>query len=382
MKVKIFMPKYMREFKCIGSYCTDTCCAGWDINIDKYTFNKYEKSSGELNLLINGKYIKNNEPQDNFNHGFMVLTDNKNCPFLNENMLCDIHGNVGEKHLCITCKSYPRVFNIVDGVYEKSALPSCIEVCNLAFLNEDKMEFIEDEEEISEEEIELRRIIDTEAFIGSDSLIQYFWDIRVISINIMQSRDFSIDKRLSILKSFYETLLRFYKNDNFEELEELLEEFSENSIDYTAYINTLVKEDARFYEGICSDDLINNIKSERLREYVLEYKSIILKCDDFNNFINDNISYINSFDNYSYIIENYLVNQIFKDLNPFNKGEDITNSVNMLIKIYKTIKAYVIAIAKGSNMDINEELILRVIKSLSKDMEHNKEFKKILEETI
>ena len=44
------------------------------------------------------------------------------------------------------------------------------------------MEFIETEEEIDESAIEIRRIIDTEAFEGTDSLLQYFWDIRINSI--------------------------------------------------------------------------------------------------------------------------------------------------------------------------------------------------------
>ena len=35
MKANMFMPKYMLTFKCIGSECVDTCCAGWDINIDE-----------------------------------------------------------------------------------------------------------------------------------------------------------------------------------------------------------------------------------------------------------------------------------------------------------------------------------------------------------
>ncbi len=62
------------------------------------------------------------------------------------------------------------------------------------------MEFIEIEEELDEDSIEIRRVIDTDAFIGSDNLIQYFWDIRVISINIMQNRNFSIEKKTMSIK--------------------------------------------------------------------------------------------------------------------------------------------------------------------------------------
>ena len=150
MIVNTFIPKYMEKFKCIGSKCTDTCCAGWDINIDENSLERYKNSTGALKSLVEGKFLTGDKKDDFFNAGYMILKDGSRCPFLNENMLCDIHGAVGEDNLCITCKSYPRVFNIVDGIYEKSALASCEEICRLALMNKEKMEFVEAEEELDD----------------------------------------------------------------------------------------------------------------------------------------------------------------------------------------------------------------------------------------
>ena len=36
-------PNYVNEFNCLGSDCIDTCCQGWNINIDKNTHEKYQK---------------------------------------------------------------------------------------------------------------------------------------------------------------------------------------------------------------------------------------------------------------------------------------------------------------------------------------------------
>lgn len=77
--------------------------------------------------------------------------------------------------------------------------------------------------------------------------------------------------------------------------------------------------------------------------------------------------------------ENYLVNQIFKDLIPFNKGESFIKSINVLINSYRIIKAYIIGIAINSEEEITEMYIIRVIQSLSKDIEHNKVFNELLE---
>ena len=396
MEVNIFLPKYMAEFKCICSSCTDSCCTGWDINIDENTYDKYINSAGEFKELLKGKFVKNKDEHDSFNHGFMILKDESLCPFFNSDMLCDIHGGVGEENLCITCKSYPRVFNIVDNIYEKSGLPSCIEICSRAFLNKDKMEFIEGIENISEKEIEIRRIIDTEAFEGTESLLQYFWDIRVISINIMQNRRFSIEERLNILKSFYEQIQERNSLHEFDELEELFENFNDEVADYEDLKGRSFSEDNEFYRSLGNNELVKNIRSIKLKECVKEYKAGILKVSnvfkeitsneekllsssDICKYLKNTPKYFNELEDYSYVFENYIVNQIFKDLVPFNKGESFTESVKVLINSYRIIKAYVIGIAINSEEKITGEKIIRVIQALSKDIEHNKVFKPLLE---
>lgn len=381
MKVNMFIPKYMLTFKCIGSSCIDTCCAGWDINIDEDTYKKYTNCTGELKKIVQGKFRENKNSDDYLNKGFMILKEHNKCPFLNDNLLCDIHGGVGEENLCITCKRFPRVYNIIDDIYEKSGLASCPEICTKAFLNKDKMEFVEIQESVDESAIEIRRIVDTEVFQESDSLIQYFWDIRVNSINIMQNRNFSIEERLSILKYFYNKIEEYYNEKDFDLLEEFLDEYSEGNI-YLDYLKTLdLNEGNEFYLSLVDEELIKNIKSVRLKECVKEYKKGILKVNDIVKYINDEKSILNSIEKYSYILENYLVNQIFKDLIPFNKGESLNLSINVLINSYRIIKAYIIGISLN-NKEINEDLIIRVIQSLSKDIEHNKVFKNLLESDI
>lgn len=381
MKANMFIPKYMLTFKCIGSACTDTCCAGWDINIDEDTYKKYTNCTGELKELVQGKFRENKNSDDYLNKGFMILKEHNKCPFLNDNLLCDIHGGVGEENLCITCKRFPRVYNIIDDIYEKSGLASCPEICTKAFLNKDKMEFIEIEESVDESAIEIIRIIDTEVFEGSDSLLQYFWDIRVNSINIMQNRNFSIEERLSILKYFYNKIEEYYNEKDFDAIEELLDEYSEGNI----YLDSLkildLNEGNEFYLSLLDEELIKNIRSVRLKECIEEYKKEILKVNDIVKHINNEKILLSLMEKYSYILENYLVNQIFKDLIPFNRGESLNLSINILINSYRIIKAYIIGIAL-SNKEINEDLIIRVIQSLSKDIEHNKVFKNLLESDI
>ena len=36
-------PNYYEQFKCISDRCEATCCAGWQIVIDKRTLKKYKQ---------------------------------------------------------------------------------------------------------------------------------------------------------------------------------------------------------------------------------------------------------------------------------------------------------------------------------------------------
>ena len=378
MIVNTFIPKYMEKFKCIGSECTDTCCAGWDINIDENSLERYKNSTGVLKRLVDGKFLVGDTNDDFFNAGYIILKDGSMCPFLNENMLCDIHGGVGEENLCITCKSYPRIFNIVDGIYEKSALASCEEICRLALMSKEKMEFIEVDENLDEDNVEIRRIIDTEAFAGTESLIQYFWEIRILSINIIQCSEYSIDERLSILKRFYSKIDSLKLEGDWEGLEEFFEDYSKGIFNYQEYIKESLKVDERFSAIIGDNDIIKKIRSPRLKKYAEDYRNNILldRNKDLYNDITEKIEEI--LKDYAYVVENYLVNQIFKDLIPFNKGEDMMASVNVLINIYKLIKEYLKGRIYKSKERIMAEEVVSVIQAISKDLEHNKVLNKII----
>lgn len=52
--MKTMVPNYYKDFKCVASKCTDTCCAGWKIIIDDKTYARYNKVCGEF-----GKRLKN-----------------------------------------------------------------------------------------------------------------------------------------------------------------------------------------------------------------------------------------------------------------------------------------------------------------------------------
>ena len=46
------------DFKCTANKCKFTCCEGWDINIDKDTYERWEKAEKDSTYLLNGVKTK------------------------------------------------------------------------------------------------------------------------------------------------------------------------------------------------------------------------------------------------------------------------------------------------------------------------------------
>ena len=41
-------PDYFKEFSCIAGACKDSCCLGWEIDIDEDSYEYYKSLPGEI----------------------------------------------------------------------------------------------------------------------------------------------------------------------------------------------------------------------------------------------------------------------------------------------------------------------------------------------
>lgn len=101
-------PVYYKEFQCIASACTDTCCAGWEIDVDDETLEKYRSVKGDFaKRLWNEIELPENEDGE---PAHFKLAKCDRCPFLNAENLCDIFINLGEDYLSYICTHHPRYY--------------------------------------------------------------------------------------------------------------------------------------------------------------------------------------------------------------------------------------------------------------------------------
>ncbi len=174
------IPDYYKEFHCIADRCEDTCCAGWQIVIDEVSLEKYKWMTGD--------YRKTVWKNINWLTGTFKQDKEKRCAFLNEDNLCDLCLNKGEKSFCKTCKTYPRHIEEFEGVREISLSVSCPEAARILLNKKDKVTYLT-YERAGEEEYE-----DFDPFFFS--LLE---DARSKMLNILQDRSLPIGTRVILV---------------------------------------------------------------------------------------------------------------------------------------------------------------------------------------
>lgn len=123
------MPSYCRDFRCSAGDCSDTCCVGWEIDIDRKTAEYYLSLEGEF-----GERLRRNIACDDV---YSFILKNERCPFLNECNLCDIILNIGEDKLCHICDNHPRYYEWFNGLKEGGVGMCCEEAARLILNNSD-----------------------------------------------------------------------------------------------------------------------------------------------------------------------------------------------------------------------------------------------------
>lgn len=368
---KFLVPDFLLDFNCIGTQCEETCCKEWDITVDKNTFYSYKKSK---NILIRNLCKKNisliEKNSHDLSYAKIVLDEEKICPFLDNNKLCSIHGELGHNSLCYTCKVYPRVFNKIGGFFEASLFLSCPEVVRLALFNKEKMSF-------SEVNIDYSYKIYGKANINKNNDI--YWSVREFAIDILQNRSFKLWERLAILGVFFEKSSAYIENGeknelisimdsfnmilNTDEVHNILDIYDKNTniqLDLTKVINKLrnIRINNETFKGIVTDfnnGLVDN--SESKLDIVAKYN------ENYETYYKDYIK------DHEHILENYLVHYVFTNVFPYSTKHNPYDTYFILALNYVLIRTYLIGIS-GVHKKIDDEQVVNLIQSYSRVYSH------------
>ena len=149
-EMKIERPDYYSKFTCTADKCGDTCCRGWEVDIDDDANEYYQLAPGEFAKEVRAS-IREEETEDGHAR-FFPLTADGNCPFLDRTGLCRIILQMGEGALCTTCREYPRYY-IEAGDYSQQDLSlSCPAVAEIFFAEDGRIAYTLTEDETAEDE--------------------------------------------------------------------------------------------------------------------------------------------------------------------------------------------------------------------------------------
>lgn len=122
-------PSYFKDFHCISSKCTDSCCWHWEIDIDDDTLQYYNQVPGEFGRRLREHIMPPNPDTDEPAH--FIPDEKERCPFLNSCNLCDIFIHLGEEHLSYICTHHPRYYDWLIGGQEAGLGLCCEEAARL-----------------------------------------------------------------------------------------------------------------------------------------------------------------------------------------------------------------------------------------------------------
>ena len=321
------------DFKCTANKCKFTCCEGWDINIDKDTYERWEKDEKDSNYLLNGVKTKECNGKEEY---FINKETFEKCPFLDCEGLCNIVKSHGEGYLSKTCHSFPRMNNDFGHKRELSLSCACPEVVEILDKIHEKIG-MEPKSSNDEEEdlLELK--------------------IRESLINIIYEDKFSLDERLLI---GFDMLLNILEDESYTSEEILLEELERYSD------NEYRKEVAYVYNEIELNrvDSLLEINSLFL-DMVENYREVSnLKCilEDISNFAEganiESLSeewkeYKKNFKEFNKLLEKCIVSKIYSNCIS-DDMEDMILSFQLIILEYLLVRYAVFL-----NYCINDEKI-------------------------
>ena len=185
--MKVMTPHYYKDFRCIAGACTDTCCAGWDVDVDKNSYKYYKTVKGAFGKRLKSVMVPSQDGECTF-----TLKEGGRCPFLNNDNLCDLYIELGEDKLCETCAEFPRFINDYGNIREIGIAPSCKTAGELMFSYKDELTF---------DTVEDNSLTPEPNDIDAYTYMQ-LRQARIVAFGIISDRDISIFERLMLYLNY------------------------------------------------------------------------------------------------------------------------------------------------------------------------------------
>ncbi|SDP75909.1 flagellin lysine-N-methylase [Selenomonas ruminantium] len=276
-------PSYLEKFFCDGSKCGSLCCYGWQQILDEEALFRYRSLPGAEGERLRAGLIYLEEAE-----GFGFLHKDDHCVFLREDGLCGLQKKYGAGMLTDVCAEYPRKTRLFPHhMVERALCVTCPVAAGLIMDSPEPLTLVQRQLRSDRQDY----------FLPSgdaDVLAQLkFFDWQIKGIEILQDRQHTLSERLQEL------------------------------------LRVLTKADeelpwGRDMDGIIWQEWDWAKKYQFFREFVTGIEDNTGQTADYLQraqalAIDGSAASLESqelWQDYSYMLENYLVNEWFKELYP------------------------------------------------------------------
>jgi lysine-N-methylase len=396
-------PLYAKDFRCIGSACEDNCCHGWDVTVDKASYEKYQAIPG-LRSALNGHLVLTNHPTKNNHYALFKSTPSRDCPMLLSDGLCRIHKEYGETNLPHTCATYPRAAKRVDGLLENALLLSCPEAARLVLLRPQLLSRNGHSGEANRYS-HLMALPD-EPNSPVDDPTRYFWEGREFSLILVQDRNYPLWQRLFLLGIFCKRLDSVAADPRVGTVPQLLREYAtiaahgklRSAMDGIpsrpeAQLRMILQvlqynlnwQDPRFSRfRDCLRDFLagtgHQDSAQQLDPSALQV-AVTLRLDEcLRHYVEAHDRYYAPFlDQHPYLLENYLINHILRLNFPFRfdiQDQRLSPQRQFLLLCmeFALIKGLLIGMAGHYKERFATEHVVKLVQVVAKSIEHSSNF--------
>ena len=175
--MRVTVPDYYEDFRCLAGKCPHTCCEKWEVVIDEDSAALYQTVSGPLGGKLRSA-LKRDEDGD-----LCFPLNGGRCPFLDGENLCEIHKTLGEDATSVTCREHPR-FTEDYGPFREVTLSASCPAANALLLG-------------SREPLTFRTFETEEAGEEGDEWLEYLIPLRRRMLDILTDRCRPLRARLA-----------------------------------------------------------------------------------------------------------------------------------------------------------------------------------------
>ena len=361
---------------------------GWSVDVDQATFEKYRTvPAGPLRTLMDKSVLRSPEANGGDTpapFARIQMSPSLQCPFHNAEQLCQIQVEHGAEYLSHTCATFPRSVFDIDHFKVATLTLACPEAARLVLLTPNILSMNGEPAPF---------VTWDDAAKSFTSLRSNFWAVWELSIALIRNRNYPLWQRMFLLGTFSRRLQAVVRGESDRGFPALLKDFAGAVVSgkLRASIETIPADLPLQLQMVMQ--LVNmQVQGKRIHTRLQECLNAFMEgigngrettldgqCARYSAAYSN--YYTPFFVKHPGILENLLMNSVFRRLFPFGAGlfdleakPEPAREFALLATEFALLKGLLIGVAGCRKEAFSKEHVVHTVQIVSKSFQHNSAF--------